>query len=203
MKKIIYLPAFILLSFISCNQRDNEVPTSPGTPEALQEKSGSYDIGLSKSRYQEDLVESLYGELLEKSPELKALEKTIAGLNDQRSDSAVVFGKFDSKNTAYYNATQQHIDRITDSSLRLRVKTIIDNSLNNYDKNISRHKNLISMISSRDMTLGNLHIVLKLVKTLPMIEKYQAENMPSAKPLERVIRNYDKAIQQTDTLTKR
>ena len=65
---------------------------------ALQEKSSS-EILFSKSRY-DDLVESLYAELVEKNPGLKELEKTIADLKDQKSDSVKPFTKFDSKNTS-------------------------------------------------------------------------------------------------------
>jgi len=203
MKRIIYLSTYILISFASCKQPTNQPDPSPGTPAALQEKSHSEIGSFSKSRYEDDLVENLYAELLEKNPELKALEKTIIDLNDQKSDSVTIFDKFDSKNTSYYNSSQQHIGKISDSILRLRVKTIIDNSLNNYNGKIDRHKSLIAMLISKNNTLENLHIVLKIVKTLPMIEKYQSENLPSTKPIEKVIHNFDKAIQQTDTLAKR
>jgi hypothetical protein len=202
MKRIIYVTTFILFSFVSCKRPGNEPAASPGTPAALQEKSSSSEIGLSKSRNDDDLVESLYAELLEKNPKLKELEKTIDDLNDQKSDSGKIFGKYDSKNISYYNAAQQHMGTISDSILRLRIKAIIDNSLNKYNNNVARHKNLISMINSKDITLENLHIVLKIVKTLPVMEKYQIENLPSTKPMERVVHNFDKAIQQTDSLTK-
>lgn len=193
----------ILFLSASCRNQRNKQAVSPGTPAALQEKSSSNDIGFSKSRYEDDLVEKLYSELLEKDPGLKKLERTIEDLNEQKSDSAVNFEKFDSKNTSYYNAALQHIGRISDSVLQLKIKALIDNSLSSYSKKIAGHKNLVSLVNSRDITLQNLHILLKIVKTLPMMEKYQSENTPSTRPLEKVVHNFDKAIQQADSLSKK
>lgn len=82
----------------------------------------------------------------------------------------------------------------------MKIKAIIDNSLNSYDRRIAPNENLISTLDVKDKALDDLHIVLKLVKTLPLIEKYQADNKPSVKPIEKVIKHFDKAIQLADTL---
>jgi hypothetical protein len=198
MKRTILTAAFYLLLF-SCKQTENDFQASPGTPESLQEESKS-EISFSKGRANENLVESLYAELLEKTPELNELEKTIGNLQEQKKDSLYTFKKFDEKNTSYYNSTKGYLANIKDSLLRMKIKTIIDNSLNSYDRRIAPNENLISTMGIKDKALGDLHLVLKLVKTLPMIEKFQAENKPSAKPIENVIRHFDKAIKQADTL---
>jgi len=82
----------------------------------------------------------------------------------------------------------------------MKIKTIIDKSLNSYDRKIAPNENLISTLGVKDKALRDLHLVLKLVKTLPMIEKYQPENKPAVKPIENVSRHFDKAIKQADTL---
>ena len=201
MKRTIIITTCLFSLFASCRQSEKSPESSPETPVALQEKSSS-EILFSKSRY-DDLVESLYAELIEKNPALKELEKTIDDLKDQKSDSVKPFTKFDSKNTSYYNSANEHLTRISDSILRIKMNTIINNSLNNYNNKIARHQGLISMLNTKDIDLKNLHIILKIVRTLPMIEKYQSENIPSIKPIEKTIKNFDKAIQQTDTLVKK
>lgn len=99
------LPAAFYLLFFSCKQTGNNFQASPGTPESLQDESKS-EISLTKGRANEDLVESLYAELLEKTPELNELEKTIENLQEQKQDSLYTFEKFDKKNKSYYNSTK-------------------------------------------------------------------------------------------------
>jgi hypothetical protein len=199
MRRILIIAVFFSLLFVRCKQERNDVQSSPGTPESLQEKSNA-EMGFSKKRMHGDLVESLYAELLEKNPELSELEKTIENLDVQKQDSLNSFKKFDEKNMSYYNSTERYTGNIQDSLLRMKIKTIIDNSLNNYDRRIAANENLISILDVKDNTLDDLHIVLKLIKTLPLIEKYQADNTPSVKPIEKVIMHFDKAIQRADTL---
>jgi hypothetical protein len=62
---------------------------------------------------------------------------------------------------------------------------------------------LLKLAEDRRKALNDLHILLKLVKTLPMIEKYQQENLPSEKPIEALIRQYDKLIREADAATKK
>lgn len=198
MKRTILTAVSYLLLF-SCKQPGNDFQASPGTPESLKEESKS-EISFGKGRVNEDLVESLYAELLEKTPVLNELEMAIENLQAQKQDSLYTFEKFDEKNKLYYNSTKGYIANIKDSLLRMKIKAIIDNSLDSYDLRIATNENLISTLGVKDKALGDLHLVLKLVKTLPMIEKYQAENKPSSKPIENVIRHFDKAIKQADTL---
>jgi hypothetical protein len=199
MRRILSVTILFSILFAACKQSGNDVQSSPGTPESLQEKSNS-EIGFSKKRMPEDLVESLYAELLEKNTDLNELEKTIENLDEQKHDSLNSFKMFDEKNTSYYNSTERYVRNIQDSLLRMKIKTIIDNSLKSYDQRIAANENLISILGVKDKALDDLHIVLKLVKTLPLIEKYQADNKPSVKPIEKVINHFDKAIQRADTL---
>lgn len=199
MRRILIVAVLFSVLFVRCRQNKNDVQSSPGTPESLQEKSNS-EISFSKKRTPQDLVESLYAELLEKNPELSELEKTIENLDEQKRDSLNPFKKFDEKNTSYYGSTEHYARNIQDSLLRIKIRTIIDNSLNSYGRRIAANKNLISILDTKDKALDDLHIVLKLIKTLPLIEKYQVENTPSVKPIEKVIRYFDKTIQRADTL---
>lgn len=200
MMRILLIPIISFL-FFSCKQPGKNTELTPDTPKALQEKSSSEAI-FSKRSYPDDLVESLYSELTDKTPELKDLEEMISKLEDQKSDSVESFKKFDQKNTSYYNSANQHLQQIKDSLIRKKIKSIIDSSLSAYNSKTRRYKNLISTLYLKEINLEDLHIVLKLVKTLQLIEKYQKENIPSTKSIEKVIEGFDKAIQKTDTLTK-
>ena len=203
--KFIYF-SFLIISivFSSCNNKQALPESKPEeTPKALQSNNessgGSY---VSKKRYDNDLVEELYNELLEKKAALSSLEKGIEKLKDNKKDSAQLFNTFDSKNNSYYSSANMHIDAIKDSAVKEKIKGIIDNSLSKYKTKIAAHNNIIAAINTKDITLDDLHIVLKLTETVSMMEQYQANGLPSTKPLENTSKAYDKLIVKTDSLSK-
>lgn len=202
MKRLTITVLITSILFFSCNRSAKKIESIPETPKALQESSSS-ETFFSKKRYDEDMVESLYAELAEKTPELKSLEESIFRLRDQKKDSTEPFEKFDGKNTTYYHAAETHILQIKDSLLRQRINIMIDNSIENYNRRISNHKNLILTLDSKEANLQDLHQILKLVKTLAVLEKFQKENVPSTKSLEKIIVDYNKTIKKIDTLTEK
>lgn len=202
MKKI-YLSAFIALSVItSCNSGSKTtVQQQQETPKALQENSKDYSL-ITKSRSYDNLVEELYNELAAKTPSLDSLEQSIDRVTESKKDSAEAFNFFNQKNNSFYNEAAAYTGRITDSSVKLRIKQLLDNSTANYKNKITVHNNLLETIAKKDIALADLHVVLKLIKTMAVMEKYQSENLPSVKPLQAVAGHYDKVITHTESLSK-
>ena len=197
---------FIAILFSSCS--NNRVPApenkSKETPKALQTDNGGSESSFSlKKRGYDDIVEELYKELLEKNAALSSLEHNIEKIKDNSKDSAEAFNGFDAKNNAYYNATNTHLNAIKDSVLKNRIKFLLSKSLSGYKDKISAHNNLIATINTKDITLDDLHIVLKLTQTLTLIEQYQNSDLPSTKSLENISKAYDKLIATTDSLGKK
>ncbi len=205
----LFYPVVICLAIVhfSCN---NQKPVErekqqAETPKALQADngSGSEVSFLSKKRYEDDLVEQLYDELLKKNKQLADLENNISQLKENSKDSAVAFNAFDNKNNSYYTAANGHLDAIKDSAIKQRISLLISNSLSKYKNTITVHQSLLDVINKKDLRLDDLHVVLKLTQTLAMIEKYQSVSLPSTKPLEAVSKKYDKIIAATDSLSKK
>lgn len=196
-----FIAFIIALIFAACNNSRKQVKPEQETPKALEEKNASSEI-LSK-RGNNDLVESLYNELTEKDANLKNLEDQIRALNDSRADSTKSFAKFNNKNENYYRAATRYIDQLGDTVLKGKMKTLISNSLANYKASIARQDALLKEIESRNTTLTDLHIILKITKTLPLIEKYQTDNSPSIKPLEGFIQRQNQAVRLADSLSKK
>lgn len=201
MRKQIITAVFILAVLASCNSSRKQENPEPETPKALEDKSTSYEI-VSKRGY-DDLVESLYNELTDKTPELKKLEDKIDDLHKSKNDSTELFDKYNQKNQSYFSSANSHLERITDSLLRDKMKLLIAGSLSKYNSLISRHTDLLKSIDAKNLTLSDLHIILKITKTIPLIEKYQKDKLPSAKPLEGFSKQLDEAINYTDTLIKK
>jgi len=166
-------------------------------PKALEEKSSYEEI--SKVR-NDNLVESLYNELVEKIPELKQLESKIEVLEKSKNDSIILFTKYNQNNQSYYHSVNSNLVQIKDSLLRNKIKLLITNSLKKYNSQILKQEELLKLMDLKSVTLNDLHTILKITKSLSVIEKYQTENMPSAKSLERYLKELDGTIQTTDSL---
>ncbi|MDB5200652.1 MAG: hypothetical protein JWQ27_61 [Ferruginibacter sp.] len=197
----IFLPTILILALTSCSDNRTQEKPKQETPKALQDNSSSYEI-ISK-RSSDDLVESLYNELMTKNIDLKTLEDKIDELNTSKSDTIELFDKFDKKNQSYFNSADNHISDIKDSFLRDNMKLLIANDLKKYDASVARHNELLKIIEAKGLTLSDLHNILKIVKTLPLIEKYQRDNLPNTKSFEGYIKRQDESIKLADTLAKK
>ena len=197
MKKQIVLSAFILLGLISCDKSKTQEKMKPESPKVLTEESSLKMV--SRQGY-DDLILSLYKELANKTPELKELEQNIEDLETSKSDSTVVFLKYDGKNDAYYYSANKHVEEIRDSVLRKKMKSFIASSIAQYKTNIARHKRMLASIDTKTLTLNDLHEILIITTTQPLIEAYQHTNLPTTKPMNGYLKQIDKAVNYENTL---
>lgn len=201
MRTTIILSTFLLLTLASCDSPTRQEHQQPATPKALDDKSAAYDI-ISKGR-NEDLVESLYDEQVGKNTDLKLLEDKLGALRAGQNDSVQTFNRFNDKNRIYYNVAGEYVEGIKDSILRDKIKVLVTGSLKKYQSLTAGHNELLKTIDTQNLTLADLHTVLKIVRTLPLIEKYQQDNLPSTKPLKGFIHNQNEALKLADTLVKK
>jgi hypothetical protein len=195
------IPVFILLATTSCNSPRTQEEQQRENPKALEDKSVSSDLILKRGSG--DLVENLYQELEDKSPDLKDLESKIENLSKNEPDSIESFNRYNGKNKSYYASAENYATQIGDSVLRERIKKLIVGSLMNYSSAISRHNDILQSIRENKLTLADLHILLKITRTLPLIEKYQRDNLPSAKSMEDFSRQLGQTINYLDSFTKK
>jgi hypothetical protein len=197
----ILISTIIVLTLVSCKNNRTQDKPIPETPKALDDKGSSYEF-ISKRSY-DDLVESLYNELLSKNMDLKKLEDKIDELNKSKSDTTNLFNIYNGKNQTYFSSVDGHISDIKDSLLKDKMRYLIVNNMTKYNSSIARHKELLKIIDAKNMTISDLHNVLKIIKTLPLIEKYQEDNLPSTKLFEGLIKRQDEVIKLADTLSKK
>ncbi|MEI6183995.1 MAG: hypothetical protein WCP65_00600 [Bacteroidota bacterium] len=193
------LSSFLVLTLVSCNHSPKIDAPKEETPKALENKKASYEI-ISK-RVADDLVESLYNELVNKSVDLKNLEVKIDELQKSKSDSIISFNNYNDKNELYISSANRHCEEIKDSSLRDKMRNLIAKNLTKYNSSIARHTELLKIIETKELTIADLHNILKIVKTLPLIDKYQRDNLPSTNSLEGYIKRQDQTIRDADKLS--
>ncbi len=199
--KFTYLFAIILIfNLESCHNSTTRDPEKPETPKALENKNASLEY--ASKRWNGDLVESLYDELVSKNIDLTQLEEQIDALKNNQSDTTNDFDKFNQKNKSYLSSAESHINDIQDSALKTKMKALIASNRTNYNASILKHNELLKIIDNKNITIADLHQMLKIVKTLPLIENYQKDNLPSIKPIERYVNSQNKTIKLLDSLAK-
>jgi len=197
--RLFFLPASLTL-FLSCQHSSREPKPQQDVPKPLQDNSSSIKV-LSK-RTSDDLLQSVYRDIVEKTPELQKLEQHVEQFDQSINDSTESFEDYDSKNKTYYSSADIHARTITDSALRETTKKLIANSLKNYTSSIAHHKDLLAALEKNSVTLNDYHEILKISKTLSVMEAYQRQNIPSTKPLAGINRQSEKIIKEVQAATK-
>mgnify|MGYP001164689732 CR=1 FL=1 len=191
----------ILLTFtmVCCGEkRTNNKPVEQETPKALQDNKLAIK---SYSRSGTDMIDELYQELVDKSPELKKLEDDLGIINSKASDLETNFNAYNQKSNSYYYSANEKTSAITDSLLRKKILAIITNNKNLYDNKTASVNSLRKLISDNSSTIKDSYSVLKIVLTLQLIEKYQNDNLPDKKNFKDIIKEQEKLIQREVRLT--
>jgi hypothetical protein len=199
MRQMISITIGVFLCLSACKNNRQIITPDQETPKALKENSA---VDIVSKRWDGDLVNNLYQEQVANAPGLQEFENTMAKIELEKTDSLLLFGRYNSKNTDYYSSADSHLSTITDSVLRLQIKLMLDNSLKNYKKLTEQHSALLKAIDLKSATLNDAHVVLKLYQTLPVIEAYQKRALPGTNSIEAVANDYDKTIQAAKSLTR-
>lgn len=191
LKKIIFLSLIILTS---CRDNETNLRNSE-EPKAFEEKS----IDIGRFRKGNDLVEDLYQELVDKSPELTSLENELSQLNTR--DTVNIFYNYNQKSNDYYRDAKNQINSITDSVMKQKILNLITKSNDKYVSQKADLKNLMNTINEKRNEINNYHSALKIILTIPLIEQYQKQHLPDKSPYEKVIKKEDLLLEKTKNIT--
>ncbi len=195
---IIKLSVLFIILFSSCRTKTADT-TIASAPEALTEKSS---ISAEIKRTPSDLVQALYIEMVNKSPALKSFENDLEQIGRSTKDSTEEFNNFDQKNMAYYLSAERHLTGIKDSLLRVQIQDLLKKSEERYNLTNAAHRNLLKSIDTKKIRLNDLHELLKISLTVPLIEQFQQSDLPPIKPLEKIAAKYDQIIFRADSILK-
>ena len=189
----------IFTLFVSCSgrQADNNKPTKQETPKALQDNK----MEIKSYSRSGDLTEELYQELVGKTPALKKLEDDLDAFAPNANDLNIKFQQYDSKSNSYNSSANYKASAIGDSLLKKKIIELITTSNKKYSTKTAELNSLFKQISKNGATLNDHHLVLKIVMTLPLIEKYQDDNKPNKKDFKDLLDQQEKLILRTDSLT--
>lgn len=194
----VFLSAAICIGIISCTNSTRQADPKKQTPAALDDER-SYDYS-SKRSGNDNLVDRLYNELVEKDPALQRLEDNIQHLYSSSADSTEKINDFKAKMEKYYKYANGEVASIKDSVLRERIKILVTRNMDRYNSRVEKNNELLKVMENKELTVADLHTALKISRTLSVIEQYQKQHLPSTKPLEGYIKQQDKTLRLLDTL---
>jgi hypothetical protein len=179
-----------------CGQKDTRKDDTPGDSKILQGKSTE----ISYTRSKGNLAEQLFDELKSSSPQLKDLDDGIGSLSGRAEEQQDEFEKYENKPVSYYAAANNLAATISDSLLRNRIIELIASGKKNYEKNSAPIKNLLSQIAQNRLSLNDGYTAVKIVMTLPVIEKYQKDNLPEPDAYRLLLHDQERVLQELDSM---
>ncbi len=189
----IIFATFLFLIACQTEPSRNE-PAAEETPEALQ-NSDSYDIIRSvKSRYDDDLVNDLYKELAAKDPELNQLEKELELRAKRKQKLEETFAKYDDKSNRYVSSADRMLATVQDSLLKQKIRNILNANQQQHDAQTAPLSQLITASKDQLKHIEDYHTALKIMKTLPLLAKYQKDYRPEVKPYQDLTKQLDTTL---------
>lgn len=104
----------------SCEKKEEE----KNVPEAFQNKSVSFE----SSRYDTDLVENIYADILKKDKNLQKLDDEIRENEKKKIEAMKAFTQYNEKSENYYNSVKGKADDVQDSVIKNKLLNIISAS---------------------------------------------------------------------------
>ncbi|MES2266227.1 MAG: hypothetical protein V4520_05685 [Bacteroidota bacterium] len=177
----------LLVSISACKQKGKakDVTEKTELPESLDEPKG--DV-LSFKRYSSggNLVDAIYFDLVKKTPNLERLEAQLEKFNVDKADSLAAFNNYAGKVESYYNSANQNLEHIEDTVLKERLKVLLAAERGRYKSKANKFETLIKDIDNENLVIKDYYETLKIVATLPVIVKYQNNNIPDIRSIKAV-----------------
>lgn len=170
----------------------------PEIPQALQENKKE----VRSYHKTGDLISELYEELLDQNSELKELEEDIERINGQSGKLSAKVNDYDNKSEDYYSTASIALSSVNDSALKKRMNEMIEKSNAKYKARTIEINSLLKQIANKEVSMRDHHTVLKILLTLPMIEKYQDISQPDKKEFRTLMQQQEEWIRRAKQLSK-
>ncbi len=150
-----------------------------------------------------DVVEAYYADLVDKSSELKQLEKEVQASERNLYEMESRFNSYNRPSTEYYTDASSKSNGIRDAALKATVQGWVTNSRTQYATRIADLTKVLQQLRDKKITQDDYHIALKIAATLPIIEKYQQQNLPADAEYQKLLSQLDETIKKLQGAAKR
>lgn len=199
MKKCLPIALLVVATLLSCqsDEPSDSIASKPATPKVLtNENDKGLGGSLSSSYRTSSIYLALYLEQVEQSKYLQDIEASLKQLRHSKRDSLATFNDYNTKNNSYYkNVEYEILKEIKDSVIAKRLTELLDKSKTQYKNRIAKHQQLLKNLDSNTLGIYDLHTALKILTTLPLIEAYQKDHLPSTTHMEGYIKTQEQVIE--------
>ncbi|HEX4876419.1 MAG TPA: hypothetical protein VFV31_07075 [Chitinophagaceae bacterium] len=157
-----------------------------------------------KSRYDggsKDLVDELYFQAVKQNNNLEAIEEDIEKFYKKKSEAMEKYNSFTAYNSRYYSDARANANAISDSLTRKKAVDIIFKGESRYQSKLAGWQSIITSLNKNEKELNELHNLLKILVTEPMMEKYQQNNLPERSKALEANDELQKVIQKIKAIT--
>ena len=177
MKPFLLVIAAFAIVLSSCNNQPADSKQEEAVPKALQNDGEISGIISSKRLGYGSLIEELYDDAVSKNSELEKLEKELSAFNDIKGDSLKDVEKYKARSLDFYSSGKNLSETIADSTLKKKLAAIIDASDKRYQTKTGNLNNLVKLMEQNEVSITDYHTMLKLMVTIPIIERYQDQQL--------------------------
>lgn len=128
-----------------------------------------------------NLVDELYEQAVKQNDNLESIEDDIENFYKKRNEAMEKYNGFVAYNNRYYSDARLKAAMIADATTKQRANDIISKSETAYKAKITDWQTTIASLNNSVRELNDLHELLKITITEPMIAKYQSGLPDNAK----------------------
>lgn len=177
MKPLSLIVAAFAILLSSCSNQPAGSKQEQGVPKPLQNDEKISDVLSIKRIGYGSLIDGLYEDAVSKNPDLEKLEKQLSSFNDSKNDSLSKVEKYNARSMDFYRSGENLSETIADSTLKKKLTAILGNSEKRYRSKTSNLNSLVKVIQQNEISIKDYHTLLKLMVTIPIIEKYQDQQL--------------------------
>jgi hypothetical protein len=198
MKKLLITSTLFLL-IISCGRSNPE--NKPLVENAVDDADSSIKNSFeSGSRYEQNMIDKIYSELIKNDKELSALDDKISKAHQKLRKVLEYYNAVLDKSDDYYQDVIHLTSTINDSVLKHQIEHEINVNSEKYNEKTNNIQNLISKLNKNEQDINSLYTAFKIRKTLPEIEKYQNAHPLKTDSLENFINKQNQLLNELKNL---
>lgn len=202
MKRVL-IPLFFAIVLFSCGKgNQNPEEEQKETPEAIENNYSSGGYSSMKRGWSMNIIERLYKEAVEKNKIVNTINQSVELANNFYLDSLVDYNKYVSINKEYWDVANDYITAISDTVMRMELKTIFDKAESEYCSSNEKLLFLNDKIKLEKKHFENQVRFLKLAVTLPMIQNYQVNEIPDSSAMNSILVGFDTVNKQIQEFVK-
>lgn len=161
--------------------------------------------GITKERSDgggKDLVEELYDQAAKQNDNLESIEDGIGKFYKKKNEAVEKYNSFTYYNNRYYSDAYSKAATIADAATKQRANELISKSEAAYKLKLADWQTRIAALNAKERELNDLHTLLKVMITEPMIARYQTNEFPDNGKLKEAADDLEKVIGQIKAITK-